>query len=58
MLTLKNLIKIIFLVTMTVLVQLEMIREKGHWVAGGNLAFQILLAVLLWWNWFFKKKLK
>nr|DAS19194.1 MAG TPA: chitin synthase regulator [Caudoviricetes sp.] len=35
-----------------------MIREKGRWVAGGNLVFPILLAVLLWWNWFFKKKLK
>ena len=58
MLTVKNLIKILFLVTMTVLVQLEVIREKGRWVAGGNLAFPILLAVLLWWNWFFKKKLK
>ncbi|WP_314395197.1 hypothetical protein [Leptotrichia shahii] len=43
---------------MTVLVQLEVIREKGRWVAGGNLAFPVLLAILLWWNWFFKKKLK
>ena len=58
MLTVKNLIKILFLVTMTVLIQLEVIREKGRWVVGGNLVFPILLAVLLWWNWFFKKKLK
>ena len=58
MLKARNLIKIIFLITMTVLVQLEVIREKGRWVAGGNLVFPILLAVLLWWNWFFKKKLK
>ena len=58
MLTVKNLIKILVLVTMTVLIQLEVIREKGRWVAGGNLVFPILLAVLLWWNWFFKKKLK
>lgn len=58
MLTLKNLIKILFLITATVLIQLEVIREKGHWVAGGNLVFPILLAILLWWNWFFKKKLK
>ena len=58
MLTVKNLIKILFLVTMTVLIQLEVIREKGRWVAGGNLVFPILLGVLLWWNWFFKKKLK
>ena len=34
---------------MTVLVQLEVIREKGHLVAGGNLAFPILMAMLLWW---------
>ena len=34
---------------MTVLIQLEVIREKGHWVAGGNLAFPVLLAILLWW---------
>lgn len=58
MLTVKNLIKILLLVTATVLIQLEVIREKGQWVAGGNLVFPILLAVLLWWNWFFKKKLK
>lgn len=34
---------------MTVLIQLEVIREKGHWIAGGNLAFPVLLAILLWW---------
>nr|DAN01371.1 MAG TPA: hypothetical protein [Caudoviricetes sp.] len=55
MLTLKNLIKILFLITATVLIQLEVIREKGHWVAGGNLVFPILLAILLWWPSFFKK---
>ena len=55
MLTLKNLIKMLFLIAATVLIQLEVIREKGHWVAGGNLAFPISLAILLWWNWFFKK---
>lgn len=55
MLTLKNLIKILFLITATVLIQLEVIREKGHWVAGGNLVFPILLAILLWWSFYFKK---
>ena len=55
MLIVKNLIKILFLVTMTVLVQLEVIREKGRWVAGGNLAFPVLLAILLWWPSYFKK---
>lgn len=34
MLKVRNLIKIILLITMTVLVQLEVIREKGRWVAG------------------------
>ena len=58
MLKVRNLIKIIFLITMTVLVQLEVIREKGRWVAGGDMFLPILLDVLLWWNWFFKKKLK
>ena len=55
MLTLKNLIKILFLITATVLIQLEVIREKGPWVAGGNLVFPILLAILLWWSFYFKK---
>lgn len=55
MLTLKNLIKILFLITATVLIQLEVIREKGHWVAGGNLAFPVLLAIMLWWPSYFKK---
>ena len=55
MLTLKNLIKILFLITATVLIQLEVIREKGHWVAGVNLVFPILLAILLWWPSYFKK---
>nr|DAK45255.1 MAG TPA: hypothetical protein [Caudoviricetes sp.]DAS36264.1 MAG TPA: hypothetical protein [Caudoviricetes sp.] len=55
MLTVKNLIKIIFLITMAVLIQLEVIREKGHWIAGGNLAFPVLLAILLWWPSYFKK---
>lgn len=40
---------------MAVLIQLEVIREKGHWIAGGNLAFPVLLAILLWWTSYFKK---
>ena len=55
MLTVKNLIKIPILITATVLIQLEVISEKGRWVAGGNLAFPLLLAILLWWPSFFKK---
>nr|DAX44811.1 MAG TPA: hypothetical protein [Caudoviricetes sp.] len=55
MLTVKNLIKILILITATVLIQLEVIREKGRWVAGGNLAFPVLLAILLRWPSYFKK---
>nr|DAI39533.1 MAG TPA: hypothetical protein [Caudoviricetes sp.] len=49
MLKVRNLIKIIFLITMAVLIQLEVIREKGHWIPGGNLAFPFLVAMLLWY---------
>ena len=55
MLTTRDLIKILFLAVTTIIVQLEVIREKGHWVAGGNLVFPILLAILLWWSSYFKK---
>ena len=34
---------------MAVLIQLEVIREKGHWIPGGNLAFPFLVAMLLWY---------
>ena len=55
MLTVKNLIKIPILITATVLIQLEVISEKGRWVAGGNLAFPVLLLIILWWPSYFKK---
>lgn len=29
--------------------QIEVIRVKGHWIAGGNIAFPFLMAMLLWW---------
>lgn len=29
--------------------QIEVIRIKGHWIAGGNVAFPFLMAMLLWW---------
>ena len=29
--------------------QIEVIRVKGHWIAGGNVAFPFLMAMLLWW---------
>ena len=29
--------------------QIETIRVKGHWIAGGNVAFPFLMAILLWY---------
>jgi len=29
--------------------QIEVIRVKGHWIAGGNVAFPFLVAMLLWY---------
>ena len=29
--------------------QIETIRIKGHWIAGGNVAFPFLVAILLWY---------
>lgn len=55
MLTTRDLIKILFLAVTTIIVQLEVIRENRYWIAGGNLAFPILLAILLWWPSYFKK---
>jgi len=49
MLTVKNLIKWIILITTTILVQIEIIRIRGHWIAGGNVAFPFLMAMLLWY---------
>ena len=49
MLTVKNLIKWIILIATTILVQIEIISIKGHWIAGGNIAFPFLMAMLLWY---------
>jgi len=49
MLTVKNLVKWIILIAATILVQIEIIRIKGHWIAGGNVAFPFLMAMLLWY---------
>ena len=49
MLTVKNLVKWIILIATTILVQIEIIRIKGHWIAGGNIAFPFLMAMLLWY---------
>lgn len=29
--------------------QIEVIRVKGYWIAGGNVAFLFLAAILLWY---------
>ena len=48
-LTTKNAIKMIILIAATILVQIEIIRIRGHWIFGGNIAFPFLMAMLLWW---------
>ena len=49
MLTTKSAIKWIILIVATTLMQIETIRIKGHWIAGGNMAFPFLMAILLWY---------
>jgi len=41
--------KWIILIIATDLMQIEMIRVKGHWIFGGNVAFPFLIAILLWY---------
>lgn len=45
----KNLIKSIILIVATALMQIEVIRVKGHWIFGGNVVFPFLMALLLWY---------
>ena len=49
MLTTKSAVKWIILILATTLMQIETIRIKGHWIAGGNIAFPFLMAILLWY---------
>ena len=49
MLTTKDVMKWIILITATTLMQIEVIRVKGHWILGGNVAFPFLVAILMWW---------
>lgn len=49
MLTTKSAVKWIILIVTTTLMQIEVIRVKGHWIAGGNVAFPFLVAMLLWY---------
>ena len=44
-----NTMKWIILSIATALMQIEVIKVKGHWIIGGNVAFPFLMAILLWW---------
>ena len=44
-----NTMKWIILIVATTLMQIEVIQVKGHWIAGGNVAFPFLVAILLWY---------
>ena len=49
MLTTKDMMKWIILIITTALMQIETIRIKGHWIAGGNMVIPFLMAILLWY---------
>ena len=48
-LTTKDMMKWIILILTTALIQIEVIRVRGHWILGGNVAFPFLMAILLWY---------
>ena len=48
-LTTKDMMKWIILILTTALIQIEVIRVRGHWILGGNVVFPFLMAMLLWW---------
>ena len=48
-LTTKNAIKTIILILTTALIQIGVLRVKGHWIFGGNVVFPFLVAMLLWY---------
>ena len=41
--------KSVILIVVTTLMQIETIRIKGHWIAGGNVVFPFLMTLLLWY---------
>ena len=49
MLTTVNATKWVILILTSIWIQIEVIQVKGHWIAGGNIAFPFLMAMLLWW---------
>ena len=44
-----NTMKWIILIIATALIQIGVLRIKGHWIAAGNVAFPFLMALLLWY---------
>lgn len=44
-----NTMKWIILIIATALMQIEVIRVKGYWIAGGKVVFPFLMAMLLWY---------
>ena len=49
MLTTVNATKWVILILTSIWIQIETIRVKGHCIAGGNVAFPFLMAILLWY---------
>ena len=49
MLTTANATKWMILILTSILIQIEVIQVKGHWIAGGNVVFPFLMAMLLWY---------
>ena len=47
--TVKNMMKWMILILTSIWIQIEVIRVKGHWILGGNVAFPFLVAMLLWY---------
>ena len=41
--------KWMILILTSIWIQIEVIRIKGHWIFGGNVAFPFLMAILLWY---------
>ena len=44
-----NTMKWVILIVATAIMQIVTIETKVHWIAGGNVAFPFLMAILLWW---------
>ncbi|WP_231284666.1 hypothetical protein [Leptotrichia hofstadii] len=49
MMTTKDMMKWMILILTSIWIQIEVVQTKGHWIAGGNIAFPFLMAMLLWW---------